>query len=888
MFPATLALYDEKLQSVEEEARQMRVWYDTTIARIDEELAYKRRMVERLDDLYRQIDTVKNTPFCSRRIRLLKSTQEAPLATESTDTAALTTTQPMRAPSAGPPVRPPARPPAHPQSRKRKHRFRALCQKMRIRLPKQGTYYHQNTSGALGDSDDEACYNASDCKTLREHKQFSKRVRTMMNTNEEAPSTASTPSVPDTTVSAGPTGPTTPSTASAATTPVDAPVPPVQSVPETLMPPPPPPPPPLVTDPTAPSGNEFAILHNLPERTYEDAGVKTSGFIIVGKTQGRRRLFRKGVSRRLLSLPGSATHDNDGNESFQSAFYRSKYHMSTGHHPYNRYSAYRFNKTWNGMHRSIAKVDPYEMVESMKHYTFEKLIREAMQLATEETGLDVSTAVVATTDTTDPTATDTPSHPADNEFDVLLRDNNEIARCSLNVVEVVRFELRRMLTIKQKEIAETRGDVLGKIAQLQTTVEMLRRDSAAHSKRDAKSEFIIDSIKFTQAHDLILKEFRANREDLYRQLEGPHRVYPDKRCVEFRQHLDAIIKQCEYRLNTLNIKFMLQFMPTRLTTDERAVFSSYPTMLDPMCIDTKPDEFLRIGVRSEHVCARCLTGTYHQSADAWMYVCDRCGHQQSRQIDNYNYEDLSFDYTKPGSSSYVRLNHYMERLSNLFGENTKMVRAEAMAAIELHIQRNEAGEMATGGGGESDDDDNATVSTEHTISTMCTVDTACTTTTANTATTATTSQPHRRLSEFRRSINNITMKGILEYLQKTNKSLSLNDYYNNATQLAMHFNPSFRPPQLTHTRKMAIRQSFLDIDHAYNQRNFTHRQNIFPFTFLSHKIFERLGYFDYLPLIDQLKGRDLLIQHEIDWSVVATRLKWDKNPIVGNLLVSKD
>lgn len=126
---------------------------------------------------------------------------------------------------------------------------------------------------------------------------------------------------------------------------------------------------------------------------------------------------------------------------------------------------------------------------------------------------------------------------------------------------------------------------------------------------------------------------------------------------------------------------------------------------------------------------------------------------------------------------------------------------------------------------------------------------------------------------------------MLEYLQKTNKKLAFKDYYSIATQLAMHFNPTYKPPKLTREHKQRAKERFLELEKAYNACNFTHRQNIFPFTFNAFKIFEHEGYLEFLPMLSQLKGRDLLLQHESDYAVVARHLGWHVAPIVGNLSV---
>lgn len=704
MFPSSLALYDEKMGLVLQEARQKQEWFKSTIERVQEELTFKRKVLGHIDEINGDIDAIRQSEFFSRRMRILK-----PPAAGGGGGGTATTSRRAPKPADGPKLvsiveSTGVHGPSHPSHGKPK--LQAIRNQMKRR--------ERELAAAVApdvEPDRNVRWAASgESKTHQEQRQFSNRVcNDILDKDEE--DEAATPDAQACPPSPSPS----PSALHATTTP----------------------------------SSEFAILENLPEATFETSKanpkLKTAGFIVVGnqpKRGFRRKLFRAGGEKRTLELPSQVEAaaaerqrymkrrrtvgggGGGGGGGYGSVFFRFTKSGRFADWNYPR----RFGGGGGGDPKGVSssrKSDPYEMISVFKSFGYEQLVAKALLLAkedkaTDEGESDVDEVIIDTT--------------------ALVRRDNDVARCALNVVEAARYELRRVVYHTQRGIADLRSEVTSKIKQLESILARLIKDRDAHAKKDHKAEFVIDALGFTEAHSKIMSQFRRERDELYALLERPatddSNPFLGRSDPEFKQALENVIQRCGYRLDTLNIKFMLQFMPERLTSDEIAVFSSYPAMSEPLNLDTRPDRLMELGVASGDFCIRCLDGVIHGTADSWIWVCTSCGHQQSRQAEHFNYEDYEHDYSKPGSTSYQRLNHFMDRLCNLFADSPKTVRAEVMAAIEYHIKSNEA---SSGGEGGEGGDDSALqpvlVPPENE------------------------GDPPRYISAFRSSIDNIAMKG---------------------------------------------------------------------------------------------------------------------------------
>ena len=424
-------------------------------------------------------------------------------------------------------------------------------------------------------------------------------------------------------------------------------------------------------------------------------------------------------------------------------------------------------------------------------------------------------------------------NPDRGQIEWLIANDHRVSKVVQGVLEVHRFEMRRFISMRQNDINQRRQALSAGIKSIEEAIADTKKELNKLRHTDATTEFIMEALDYTRAHDLIVRRYDDERKAFFSEQRalGIHKGVPV-------DQLRQIVQCCEYRLHTLNIKFMYKFLPERLNPDETERYNSHcEEMSDPMRIDTCIDD---LEVLSRWHCQKCHNPTMNQmGSESWMYRCSECGHLEDRGLDNtiahFRFDEINFHNDKKSPSNYYRINHFRERLHNLFGKNAKHVRPEILDAIEKHIATQDQDTM------------------------------------------------HDRGTTFRKSITNLVMRGILETLQNTCPKLKFNSCYDISTQLARYFNPDYAVPVLTSSREHVINEAFVQIEKAFDACRFKNCQNIFPVTFLWFKIFSHFNFTDYLPLVSHLKGRDLLQKHERNWENVASILGWAPVPIVGNM-----
>lgn len=120
------------------------------------------------------------------------------------------------------------------------------------------------------------------------------------------------------------------------------------------------------------------------------------------------------------------------------------------------------------------------------------------------------------------------------------------------------------------------------------------------------------------------------------------------------------------------------------------------------------------------------------------------------------------------------------------------------------------------------------------------------------------------------TLNNDTLRAIL-------KKLNLNSYYEHIPYIINKLN-GLPPPTLTRELEDKLRQLFKEVQEPFKMFKPRGRKNFINNNYVFHKLFELLGYDEFLPYFSYLKSRDKLQEHDEIWKKICEHNKWEWIP----------
>lgn len=116
------------------------------------------------------------------------------------------------------------------------------------------------------------------------------------------------------------------------------------------------------------------------------------------------------------------------------------------------------------------------------------------------------------------------------------------------------------------------------------------------------------------------------------------------------------------------------------------------------------------------------------------------------------------------------------------------------------------------------------------------------------------------------SLTNETLRAIL-------KKLNLNSFYEHIPYIINKLN-GVPPPTLTRELEDKLRQMFREVQEPFKMFKPKRRKNFLNNNYVFHKIFELLGYDEFLPYFNYLKSREKLQEHDEIWKKICEYNKW--------------
>lgn len=122
------------------------------------------------------------------------------------------------------------------------------------------------------------------------------------------------------------------------------------------------------------------------------------------------------------------------------------------------------------------------------------------------------------------------------------------------------------------------------------------------------------------------------------------------------------------------------------------------------------------------------------------------------------------------------------------------------------------------------------------------------------------------------TLNNDTLRAIL-------KKLNLNSYYEHIPYIINKLN-GLPPPTLTRELEDKLRQLFREVQEPFKMFKPKGRKNFINNNYVFHKLFELLGYDEFLPYFTYLKSREKLQEHDEIWKKICEYNKWEFVPSI--------
>jgi polyhydroxyalkanoate synthesis regulator phasin len=117
------------------------------------------------------------------------------------------------------------------------------------------------------------------------------------------------------------------------------------------------------------------------------------------------------------------------------------------------------------------------------------------------------------------------------------------------------------------------------------------------------------------------------------------------------------------------------------------------------------------------------------------------------------------------------------------------------------------------------------------------------------------------------TLNNDTLRAIL-------KKLDLNSYYEHIPYIINKLN-GLPPPTLTRELEDKLRQLFKEVQEPFKMFKPPNRKNFINNNYVFHKLFELLGYDEFLPYFSYLKSREKLQEHDELWKKICEYNRWE-------------
>ena len=117
------------------------------------------------------------------------------------------------------------------------------------------------------------------------------------------------------------------------------------------------------------------------------------------------------------------------------------------------------------------------------------------------------------------------------------------------------------------------------------------------------------------------------------------------------------------------------------------------------------------------------------------------------------------------------------------------------------------------------------------------------------------------------TLNNDTLRAIL-------KKLNLNSYYEHIPYIINKLN-GVPPPTLTRELEDRLRQMFREVQEPFKIFKPKNRKNFLNNSYVFHKLFELLGYDEFIPYFNYLKSREKLQEHDEIWKKICEHNKWE-------------